>query len=55
LLIRQRRDWVRKASMLCGPIREYLHSADLGYAARFAKPWQPITLGGARSWASLTT
>src|SRR5712691_11242954 len=39
LLIRQRRDWVRKTSMLCCQIREYLHSAYPGYAACFATPW----------------
>lgn len=39
LLIRQRRDWVRKASMLCCQIREYLHSAYPGYVACFATPW----------------
>jgi transposase len=39
LLIRQRRDWVRKASTLCCQIREYLHSAYPGYAACFARPW----------------
>jgi len=39
LLIRQRRDWVRKASLLCCQIREYLHSAYPGYVACFATPW----------------
>jgi transposase len=39
LLIRQRRDWVRKASTLCCQIREYLHSAYPGYVACFATPW----------------
>jgi transposase len=39
LLIRQRRDWVRKTSMLCCQIREYLHSAYPGYVACFATPW----------------
>jgi transposase len=39
LLIRQRRDWVRKAAMLCCQIREYLHSAYPGYVACFATPW----------------
>ena len=39
LLIRQRRDWVRKTSMLCCQIREYLHSAYPGYIACFATPW----------------
>jgi len=39
LLIRQRRDWVRKASLLCCQIREYLHSAYPGYVGCFARPW----------------
>jgi transposase len=39
LLVRQRRDWVRKTSLLCCQIREYLHSAYPGYAACFATPW----------------
>lgn len=39
LLIRQRRDWVRKASVLCCQIRECLHSAYPGYVACFATPW----------------
>lgn len=39
LLIRQRRDWVRKTSLLCCQIREYLHSAYPGYVACFATPW----------------
>jgi transposase len=39
MLIRQRRDWVRKASTLCCQIREYLHSAYPGYVACFATPW----------------
>jgi transposase len=39
LLIRQRRDWVRKTSQLCCQIREYLHSAYPGYVACFATPW----------------
>jgi len=52
LLIRQRRDWVRKTSMLCCQIREYLHSAYPGYAACFATPWHSdvmITLVGTSS------
>src|SRR5262249_11825253 len=39
LLIRQRRDWVRKASTLCCQIREYLHAAYPGYVACFPTPW----------------
>src|SRR5262245_23981904 len=39
LLIRQRRDWVRKAALLCCQIREYLHAAYPGYVACFATPW----------------
>jgi transposase len=39
LLIRQRRDWVRKTSMLCCQIREYLHSSYPGYVACFSTPW----------------
>jgi len=39
LLIRQRRDWVRKTSALCCQIREYLHSAYPGYLTCFATPW----------------
>jgi transposase len=44
LLIRQRRDWVRKASLLCCQIREYLHSAYPGYAACFATPWHSAVM-----------
>jgi transposase len=39
MLIRQRRDWVRKTSKLCCQIREYLHSAYPGYVACFGRPW----------------
>ena len=44
LLIRQRRDWVRKSSLLCCQIREYLHSAYPGYVACFAAPWHSEVL-----------
>ena len=46
LLIRQRRDWVRKSSLLCCQIREYLHSAYPGYVACFAAPWHSEVLIG---------
>jgi transposase len=44
LLIRQRRDWVRKTVTLCCQIREYLHSAYPGYVACFATPWHSEVL-----------
>jgi transposase len=46
LLIRQRRDWVRKSSLLCCQIREYLHSAYPGYVACFSTPWHSDVLIG---------
>jgi transposase len=46
LLIRQRRDWVRKSSLLCCQIREYLHSAYPGYVACFSTPWHSEVLLG---------
>lgn len=55
LLIRQRRDWVRKASLLCCQIREYLHSAYPGYAACFARPWHSdVMLALVRRFESAT-
>src|SRR5437667_6117616 len=53
LLIRQRRDWVRKTSLLCCQIREYLHSAYPGYVACFATPWHSsVMLALVRSFES---
>ena len=46
LLIRQRRDWVRKSSLLCCQIREYLHAAYPGYVACFSTPWHSDVLCG---------
>jgi transposase len=40
LLVRQRRDLVRKISLLCCQIKEHLEAALPGYAACFAKFWQ---------------
>jgi transposase len=55
LLIRQRRDWVRKAATLCCQIREYLHAAYPGYVACFAQPWHSdVMLALVRCFESAT-
>lgn len=53
LLVRQRRDWVRKTSLVCCQIREYLHSAYPGYLASFAAPWHSaVSIGLVRRFDS---
>jgi transposase len=53
LLIRHRRDLVRKTSALCAQIREHLHAAMPGYADGFDDLWQsPVALPVARRTGS---